>query len=107
MWKKPSDWIHRVSNGWAALSALVVFLLFTLFVVPGRSSRAEADTGDSKSPDMSFYYTADDLYKMAEPYGEEGRQAYVRARFTFDLTCCHSLLHQSYSPIRHFALSSK
>jgi hypothetical protein len=85
MWKRLSDWIRRVSNGWVALSVLVVFLLFTVFVLPGQSSRTEADTGGGSSPDMSFYYTADDLYQMAEAYGEEGRQAYVRARFTFDL----------------------
>jgi hypothetical protein len=34
---------------------------------------------------MSFYYSADQLYQMAESYGEEGRAAYIRARFTFDL----------------------
>jgi hypothetical protein len=27
----------------------------------------------------------DDLYRMAEAYGEEGRRAYIRVRFTFDL----------------------
>ncbi|MFC2055143.1 SH3 domain-containing protein, partial [Chloroflexota bacterium] len=31
------------------------------------------------------YYSAQNLYHMAEAYGEQGRGAYVRARFTFDL----------------------
>lgn len=85
MWKQVSDWMHRVSNGWVALSTLIIFLLFTALVLPGQASRAEKDTGDAGSPDMSFYYSADDLYQMAEAYGEDGRRAYVRARFTFDV----------------------
>lgn len=85
MWKRVSDWIYRVSSGRVALSMLVIFLLFTALVLPGQSATAEMDTGDAGSPDMSFYYTADDLYEMAEAYGEEGRRAYVKARFTFDL----------------------
>ena len=85
MLKKLSDWMCRVSNGWVALSALVLFLLFTALVLPGQASKSGADTGAAGSPDMSFYYTAADLYQMAEVYGEEGREAYVRARFSFDL----------------------
>lgn len=30
-------------------------------------------------------YSAKELYQMAEAYGAEGRSAYIRARFTFDL----------------------
>ncbi len=85
MWGKLSDWIHAVSDGWVALSTLVIFLLFTALVLPGQASKAETNTGNAGSPDTSFYYTADDLYQMAEAYGEEGRRAYVEARFTFDL----------------------
>jgi len=34
---------------------------------------------------MSFLYSNTDLYNIGETYGTEGRAAYVRARFTFDL----------------------
>jgi len=85
MWKKLSDRIRHVSTGWVALSTLVVFFLFTALVLPGQASKARADTGAAGSPDTSFYYAADDLYRMAEAYGVKGRAAYVRARFTFDL----------------------
>lgn len=85
MWKRQSDWIHRVSNGWVAGFALAIFLLFTGLVLPGQASRAEADAGGAGSPDTAFYYSAEDLYQMANAYGEEGRRAYVEARFTFDL----------------------
>jgi hypothetical protein len=85
MWKRISDWLGQVSTGWVALSALVIFLLFSVLVLPRQSATAGEVAGDVGSPDMSLYYSAADLYRMAEAYGEEGRAAYVRARFTFDI----------------------
>ena len=85
MTKRFSDWLHRVSRGWVALSAMLIFLLFSALVLPQQATKAEQDTGSSDSPDTSFFYTPGDLYRMAEAYGEQGRQAYIRARFTFDL----------------------
>ena len=85
MAKRLSGWLYRISNGWVALAALVLFLLFSALVLPRQAARAEEDTGGTRSPDMSFYYSAGDLYQMAEIYGQQGRAAYVTARFTFDL----------------------
>jgi hypothetical protein len=85
MGKQISDWLHRVTNGWVALSALAIFLLFSALVLPGQSATSEANAGGARSPDTSLYYSADDLYRMAEAYGQQGREAYVRVRFTFDL----------------------
>ncbi len=83
--KRVSDRLRRASTGWVALAALLIFLLFTALVLPQQATQAEQETGSSASPDTSFFYTPADLYRMAESYGAEGRQAYVRARFTFDL----------------------
>ncbi len=83
--KRISDWLRRVSVGWVALLALLVFVLFSGLVLPQQAAKAEQETGGSDSPDTSFFYTPSDLYQMAESYGEVGRQAYIRARFTFDL----------------------
>jgi hypothetical protein len=85
MWKKLSDWLRKVSSGWVALVALVVFALFTALVLPRQAASADTTAAEVGTPDLSFYYSADDLYRMAEAYGEEGRRAYIRARFTFDL----------------------
>ena len=82
MGKRFSDWLRRISTGWVALAALVIFLLFTALVLPRQAAVSEADAG---SPDTSFYYSPGDLYRMAEAYGEAGRAAYIRARFTFDV----------------------
>jgi len=77
-----SEGLHRVSTGWVALSTMVIFLLFTALVLPRQS---EAGTGEVGSPDTSFYYSREELYRMAEAYGAQGRAAYVRARLTFDV----------------------
>ena len=80
-----SDWLSKISTGWIALSALIVFLLFSALVLPNQASRAEAETGDAGSPDTSLFYSPDDLYRWAEEYGPAGRAAYIQARFTFDV----------------------
>ena len=85
MGKWISDRLHRISTGWVTLAAMVVFVAFTILVLPRQAAGTEAEIGSAESPDMSFYYSADDLYRMAEAYGEQGRRAYVRARFTFDV----------------------
>jgi hypothetical protein len=85
MWKSISRWLHDVSNTWVALSALVIFLLFSALILPAQSARAEAYANDAGSPDTSFFYSPDDLYEAAQAYGLQGRTAYVRSRFTFDL----------------------
>jgi hypothetical protein len=80
-----SEWIHRISTGRVTLLMLVIFLLFGALVLPAQSALAEETSGGAGSPDTSFIYSAADLYQMAESYGEAGRAAYIRARFTFDL----------------------
>lgn len=83
--RKLSNWLYQVSTGWVALIGLVIFLLFTALVLPGQSAQAEMVSGEVGSPDMSFFYSPQELYEMAEAYGEQGRADYIRARFTFDL----------------------
>ena len=80
-----SSGICRFSTGWVALTGLVVFFVFTITVLPAQSAQAEQSMGETNVPDLSFYYSSEQLYKMAEGYGLEGRSAYIRARFTFDL----------------------
>jgi len=83
--KKLSDWINKISSGWVTLICLVIFLLFTAFVLPSQAEGADSYSGGMGSPDTSFYYSAEKLYQFAETYGPQGRRAYIRARVTFDL----------------------
>ncbi len=77
--------LYKQINWKICLLAILVFVAFMLFVLPGVAENSKQITGTSESPDTSFFYTADDLYRMAEMYGEEGRTYYIKARFTFDI----------------------
>lgn len=83
--KNVSSWLFKISSGWVALTALFIFVLFSVLVLPAQSSQAENISGETGSPDMSFFYSSQNLFDMAESYGEQGRSKYIRARFTFDL----------------------
>ena len=85
MTMRVSKWLHKVSIGWITVAALVVFILFTLMVLPNQSAKNQPGIEDVGSPDLSFFYTPKELYKMADAYGEQGRREYIKARFTFDI----------------------
>lgn len=80
-----SNWLECISTGPVALATVIIFAAFVMLVLPRQAAAAGVATRGAASPDMSFTYSADDLYRMAEAYGIAGRAAYVRARFTFDL----------------------
>lgn len=80
-----SERLLSLSKGWVALTALVVFVVFTALALPGQAAQSEARTGAARQPDTSLFYTAAELYDMAEAFGPTGRQAYIQARFTFDV----------------------
>jgi hypothetical protein len=75
----------RFSTGPVTLTALVIFILFTIFVLPAQTAPGSDKTNRTTTPDLSLYYTTSDLYHMAEAYGPAGRSDYLRIRWTFDL----------------------
>lgn len=82
---KLSRFLYGYSRGWVALAALVLFLVFSALTLPGQSAMAEDYSQGTGSPDTSLFYNGRELYHMADMYGEEGRAAYLKARWTFDL----------------------
>ena len=80
-----SRWLMRASTGPVTLALVAVLVAFTIVVLPAQSEAARLAGKGAGSPDTSLWYSAADLYRMAETYGPEGRQAYVQARFTFDI----------------------
>lgn len=77
--------LHRFSTGWVTLVAVLIFLVFSITVLPGQARLAAETSGGAPSPDTSLIYSVDELYNMAQAYGPDGRQAYLHARWTFDL----------------------
>lgn len=67
------------------LAAAALFVLFMLLVLPRQAEVSSRQLSGAGSPDMSFVYSADEIYAWAEAYGADGREAYIRARWTFDL----------------------
>ena len=83
--KKISAWLYKISTGRITLLAILVFFVFMFTVLPGQAEKASQYSEQAGSIDTSFFYTPEDLYQTVEGYGPEGRQAYIRARWTFDL----------------------
>jgi len=85
MLKRLSTHFCQFSTGPITLLALIIFLLFAALVLPAQAAQAEEASNQAASPDMSFFYSPNDLYQMAKAYGPDGRAAYIRARWTFDV----------------------
>jgi hypothetical protein len=85
MIKKISEGLLKISSTWLMIISLLVMVGFMIFVLPAQAADAVSESGSESSPDTSLFYTPDELYRMAEEYGENGRRAYIRARWTFDL----------------------
>ena len=85
MLTKLSEWLYRVVHGRIVLFALVVLLLFVIFVFPKQMASPEGAGEQMFTPDTSLWYSGADLYTLAENYGQAGRNEFVRAHFTFDL----------------------
>jgi hypothetical protein len=85
MFNKISKWFYRISTNQVALISTIAFLLFSILVLPGQSVKAAAYSSGVGTPDTALIYSTANLNHMAEVFGEQGRQAYIRARFTFDL----------------------
>ncbi|MEN8240345.1 MAG: hypothetical protein ABFS17_00355 [Chloroflexota bacterium] len=83
--QKISAWFHKISNGKVVLVTLLIFIAFTSLVLPGQAAQADQFGEEVGTVDTSMYYTPDQLIEIAEGYGKEGRDAYIRARWTFDV----------------------
>jgi len=80
-----STWLIKTSKSWVMMLTLLIMVLFMIFVLPSQAASAEENAGGSISPDTTFFYGSEDLIQAAKEYGDEGRQAYIQARWTFDL----------------------
>jgi len=83
--EKLSQFFYDISLGWVALAGVLILVLFGALFLPGQTQITQAYSKGSGSPDTSLFYSSKELYQMAHLYGEEGRQSYLRARWTFDL----------------------
>jgi hypothetical protein len=84
MFHRLSQRLASFATGWVVGGAVVVFVLFSILVLPGQAAQSAARSGGAAQPDTSLIYSPADLYRMAEAFGPAGRPAYIYARLTFD-----------------------
>ena len=78
--------MFKIKLKWVwVMVASMGFILFVSLVLPWFSAYTTKMIGNLASPDSSLFYTAKELYTMAESYGESGRRTYVLLRWTFDV----------------------
>ena len=83
--KKLSAQLRRLSTGLVTTFMLLIFILFMVLILPSQSNREIETRAGSATPDLSLFYTPDELYQMAETFGPVGRKAFILARWTFDV----------------------
>lgn len=77
--------LEKIATGRLALLSTVLFFVFLGGVLPIQAAATAAVGGTTKTPDTTFFYTAEELYRIAGELGEAGRSHYIRSRFTFDV----------------------
>jgi hypothetical protein len=80
-----SQYFFSKSSFWVFLITMALFVMFMFVVLPSEASRSDEVLGSAPSPDTSFYYSKDNLYQIAEAYGQEGRLYYLDSRISFDI----------------------
>ncbi|MBU1144937.1 MAG: hypothetical protein KJ971_03645 [Firmicutes bacterium] len=75
----------KVATKKNVLISTIIFLLFLLIVLPVVAKYTEIITGSLETPDTFFFYQPEDLYRLAQIYGDTGRAAYVYLRISFDV----------------------
>jgi len=82
-------WMNRllVGLGRGRLVVLLglIFATFLLVVLPNMGQRSQAYAQAVGTPDTSLTYTPERLHAMLSAYGPIGRQAYLKARYSYDL----------------------
>ncbi len=75
---------RKIKWRWVIITSLI-FIAFIIFVLPKVSEYSSRAIGVMDSPDTSLIYSGKDLYNTAKSYGQEGRNIYIKLRWTFDL----------------------
>jgi hypothetical protein len=82
---KLSAYLEHLSTSRNTLIATLFMLIFLAVFAPRLQARMQPYSDQGGSVDLSFFYTAEQLYETAEAYGEDGRRTYASVRFTYDL----------------------
>lgn len=87
MLKRISEWLHTISkNGWLALGAFALNLVFMMGVMPYAGAILAMAAGNGAGPlDLEFFYTPEQALAAVDAYGETGRVVYRTIELTADV----------------------
>ncbi len=77
--------LEKISSGPLVIVSIFIFALCIAVILPAQQAKTKEYAGDAGSVDTSFFPQPDQVYEIAEAYGEEGRAKYIKARYTFDV----------------------
>jgi hypothetical protein len=83
--KKLSELFYKKISAKVFIASIIILVLFVSIANPLVSKYMDEVTDGAPSPDTFLGYNTSELFEMAHDYGQEGRDAYVLMRFTFDL----------------------
>ncbi len=112
--------LEKISTGPLAIVSTVIFVLFITTILPGQKAKMDTYAGEVGTIDLSFFPLPDQVYTMAEAYGEDGRHKYIITRASLDIvwplayaffmvsviTFCVRHIHGSDSKLVHFNLAA-
>ncbi len=79
------SYVSLISRPRVVIFTFFIFIFTIALILPSQSANLREEIGDNPTPDLSTFYTVEELYSWAELYGESGRMSYIRTRFTFDI----------------------
>ena len=76
---------HKDLNAKHLIVSIIILFLGVFIVLPLMQNAIVESTGDTITPDSSYFIRGDELETLSSNYGSEGRFAYVWTRWTYDL----------------------
>ena len=80
-----TTFLEKISTGPLVIVSTAIFVLFIVTILPGQKAKMDAYAGDVGTIDLSFFPLPDQVYNMAEAYGEDGRHKYIVTRVSLDI----------------------
>ena len=80
-----AQFLKRLSTGPMVVVATITFIVFITSILPGQKAKMDTYAGEVGTIDLSFFPLPDQVYAMAEAYGEDGRHKYIVSRVSLDI----------------------
>ncbi len=80
-----AQFLKKISTGPMVVAATIIFAVFITSILPGQKAKMDTYAGEVGTIDLSFFPLPDQVYAMAEAYGEDGRNKYIVSRVSLDI----------------------